>query len=54
MSYSEALKILFNETPADYINESFETFEFFEFNVSCGGDAAVYRIYKSSGKVYER
>lgn len=50
----EALDILFEETPTDYIQESYETSEFFEFHVSCGGDSCVYRVYKANGKIYQK
>jgi hypothetical protein len=54
MKRQDAIEILFEETPADYILEDFETPEFFEFYVSAGGDALKYRIYKKTGEVYER
>lgn len=54
MKRKDAIEILFEETPADYILEDFETPEFFEFYVSAGGDALKYRIYKASGKVCEK
>ena len=50
----DAINILLDETPTDYIQESYETPEFFEFHVSCGGDSCVYRIYKANGKIYEK
>jgi hypothetical protein len=54
MTYKEAVNILFEETPADYVLDSDETPEFFQFHVSCGGDACTYRIYKADGRIYER
>lgn len=54
MTRKEAIIKMFNETPADYINEEFETPDFFEFHVNCGGDACVYRVYKRDGMVCER
>ena len=54
MTYKEAVEILFEETPTDYILGSDEAPDFFQFHVSCGGDAATYRVYKSDGRVHER
>lgn len=54
MKRQDAIKILFEETPADYILEEFETPEFFEFHVSAGGDVLKYRVYKKTGEVHER
>ena len=54
MTYKEAVNTLFNETPADYVLDSDETPDFFQFHVSCGGDACTYRIYKKNGMIYER
>lgn len=54
MKRQDAIKILFEETSADYILEEFETPEFFEFHVSAGGDALKYRVYKKTGEVHER
>lgn len=54
MTYTDAIEILFEETPTDHIFESCETPEFFEFQVCCGGDACTYRIYKKDGRVHER
>ena len=54
MTQKDALDILFEETPTDYIMDSNETPDFFQFHVSCGGDACIYRIYKKDGKVYEK
>lgn len=54
MNRQDALDILFEETPTDYILESYETPEFFQFQVSCGGDSCIYRIYKKDGTIYEK
>ena len=54
MTQQTALDILFEKTPADYIIKSDETPDFFQFQVSCGGDICTYRIYKESGKIYEK
>ena len=54
MLYKEAIKILFEETPADYILEHFETPDFWEFHVSAGGDLLNYRIYKKNRCLVER
>ena len=65
MTRQDALDILFeetptdyimdsDETPTDYIMDSDETPDFFQFHVSCGGDACTYRIYKKDGSIYEK
>ena len=54
MTRQDALDILFEETPTDYIMASDETATFFQFYVSCGGDACTYRIYKKDGSIYEK
>ena len=54
MKYKEAVEILFNNTPTDYIIDYFGTPDFFEFHVSCGGDACTYRIYKADGRIHEK
>ncbi len=54
MTQQDALNILFEETPTDYIIENDETPDFFQFHVSCGGDACTYRIYKKDGSIYEK
>lgn len=54
MTRQDALDILFEETPTDYIMDSDETPDFFQFYVNCGGDACTYRIYKKDGRVHER
>ena len=54
MNYKEAVNILLEETPTDYIMEYDETPEFFQFRVCCGGDACTYRIYKNNGVLVEK
>lgn len=54
MTRKEALDILFENTSTDYVMESNETPDFFQFHVSCGGDACTYRIYKKDGSIYEK
>jgi hypothetical protein len=54
MTYTDAVDILLEETPTDYIMEHDETPDFFQFRVSCGGDACTYRIYKKDGSIYEK
>ena len=54
MTYTDALEILFENTPTDYIMEYDETPDFFQFHVSCGGDACTYRVYKADGRIHER
>ena len=54
MTKQDALNILFENTPTDYVLENYETPDFFQFHVSCGGDACTYRIYKKDGSIYEK
>ena len=54
ITYNDAIEILYDNTPTDYVMESDETPDFFQFRVSCGGDACTYRIYKKDGRVHER
>ena len=54
MTRQDALDILFESTPIDYILEINETSDFFQFHVNCGGDACTYRIYKKDGNIYEK
>ena len=54
MTYQDAIEILFEQTPTDYILDSADTPEFFEFKVSCGGDACTYRIYNKCGTIREK
>ena len=54
MTYKDAVDILFEETPTDYILEHFDTPDFFQFHVGCGGDACTYRVNKKTGCVNER
>lgn len=54
ITYNDAIEILYDNTPTDYVMESDETPDFFQFRVSCGGDACTYRIYKKDGRIHER
>ena len=54
MTYKEAVEIILEETPTDYVIESDETPDFFQFIVSCGGYPCVYRVYKKDGRVCEK
>lgn len=54
MNIKEATNILYENTPADYVMEAYETTDFFEFKVSMGGDVGTYRVYKETGKVYSK
>ena len=54
MNIKEATNILYEITPTDYVMESYETTDFFEFKVSMGGDDGTYRVYKETGKVYSK
>ena len=54
MTRQDALDILFDQTPTDYIMDSDEAPDFFQFHVSCGGDVCTYRIYKETGRVCEK
>jgi hypothetical protein len=54
MRYKEAVDILYDNTPTDYVMEYDETPDFFEFRVSCGGDVCRYRVYKKDGSIYEK
>jgi hypothetical protein len=54
MTYKEALDILFEETPIDIIHGYHESPEYWEFVGAAGGDAVRYRVYKNTGKVYEK
>ena len=54
MKYKEAVNILFDNTPTDYIMEYDETPDFFQFRVNCGGNTCTYRVYKVDGRIHER
>lgn len=54
MTYKEAIKILFENTCIETVTAYHETPDFWEFVGECGGDSLRYRVYKSSGKVYEK
>ena len=49
----EAKKILFDQTPADRIIDSYEARDFWEFAVRAGGDVLTYRVY-DDGMICER
>ena len=49
----EAEKILFDNTPADRIVDTYEDSNFWEFTCRAGGDVLTYRIY-DSGTITER
>ena len=49
MTRKEALDILFESTPTDYVMESNETPDFFQFHVNCGGDACKIELSWSAG-----
>lgn len=54
ITYKEAVNILLEETPTDYVMDFDEAPDFFQFHVSCGGDSCTYRIYKSNGMICEK
>ena len=54
MTQSEAIKILYDNTPIEIIYDGHETPDYFEFIGECGGDALRYRVYKKDGKVYSK
>lgn len=54
MTRNEAVKIILEETPTDYFGEVFETPDFFEFHVICGGDSCTYRVYKEDGRLCQK
>lgn len=49
----EAEKILFDNTPADRIVDTYEDSNFWDFTCRAGGDVLTYRIY-DSGTITER
>lgn len=49
----KAKKILYNETPADRIIDTYQTSSFIEFVCKAGGDTLTVRIY-NDGTVTER
>lgn len=54
MNYTDAIDILFEETPMEIIYEYDETPDFFQFRGEAGGDVMCYRIYKETGQVTAR
>ena len=55
MTYNkQAVKILFEETCIEIIDYYHEAPDYFEFIGTCGGDVMRYRVYKETGKVYEK
>ena len=54
MTYKQAVEILFKETCIEIIGYYHEAPDYFEFIGTCGGDVMKYRVYKKTGKVYEK
>lgn len=50
---SKAMEILFEETAAEHIVDTYEGSDFVEFICTAGGDVMKYRVY-NNGKIYER
>lgn len=50
---NKATTILFENTPADRILETYEAKDFVEFICVAGGDPLCYRVY-DNGKIYEK
>ena len=53
MTVKKAKEILFTQTPADKILETYKDKDFVEFITKCGGDVVVYRIY-NNGTIGEK
>lgn len=53
MSKEEAIQLLFERTPADYIIETYKGIDFYQFTVSSGGDIEIYRIY-NNGSIFSK
>ena len=53
MTYKEMVEKIFEETPADYIIDSYRGSDFVEFVISAGGDIITYRMY-DTGLLTER
>ena len=51
MNKTEAIKIIYENTPMELIYVSHETPDFFEFIGEAGGDTMKYRVYKKTGMV---
>ena len=54
MTHRQALDLLYNNTPVEIIIDSHETPDYYEFVGECGGDVMRYRVYKATGKIYEK
>lgn len=54
MTHKQALELLYNSTPVETILTSYEALDYFEFVGECGGDVIRYRVYKATGKIYEK
>lgn len=50
---NKAYKILMEQTPVDYVLDTYTAPDFIEFVGSAGGDAVTYRVY-NDGTIYER
>ena len=53
MTIEEAEKILYRDTPIEYIYRVTHTRDFVEFVGDAGGDTLTYRVY-NNGKVYAK
>lgn len=53
MTIQEARKILFDNTPADRVLDTYQTSSFIEFVCKAGGDTLTVRIY-NDGTITER
>lgn len=53
MTIEEAEKIIYRDTPIEYIYRVTQTKDFVEFVVDAGGDTLTYRVY-NNGKVYAK
>lgn len=54
ITYKQAVAIPFEETCIEIIDYYHEAPDYFEFIGTCGGDVMRYRVYKETGKVYEK
>ena len=53
MTIEEAEKILYRDTPIEYIYRVTQTSDFIEFVGDAGGDTLTYRVY-NNGKIYAK
>ena len=53
MTIEEAEKILYRDTPIEYVYRITQTKDFIEFVGDAGGDTLTYRVY-NNGKVYAK